>query len=95
MLHLLSLTSSRRLSKKELENAKCVGLAHDGWTEGSEHYLSLYSSFMKSDAHIINRVTLRLLSCSVQEDIDEYTHFDDDLDENDNFLALPQLLYLT
>lgn len=73
--------------KPELEKAKCLGLSHDGWTEGSEHYLALYATFMKPDVHKVDRVTLRLLSCSVQEDIDEHTHFDEDLEDDEKFFG--------
>jgi hypothetical protein len=42
---------------------------------------------MKADEHKVDRVSLRLLSCSVQEDIDEETQFIADIADDDKFFG--------
>jgi hypothetical protein len=76
--------------KPELVTAKTFVLVHDGWSGqagSTEHYLNLWSSAMVPDKHGVPRLINRLLSCSVAEDINDGTIFDEDLNETEKFFG--------
>ena len=57
------------------------GLVMDGWTSDSHHYSAIFATFCDRT----NTPNLLLLSCNVQEDIDDNTVFDEDLPDEEKF----------
>ena len=57
--------------KSKLDKAGTFGLIMDGWSQDSEHFLSIFASFMEDGF-----VREPLLSCCVQEDISDEVAFD-------------------
>jgi hypothetical protein len=82
-MHLLKAEVVSRI-KKQLIKAKTFGIAHDGWTHGSDHYLGLFALFTEevNDQFIVREP---LLSCAVQADIDEDTVFDEAIEDSDKY----------
>ena len=65
---------------------KTFGLIIDGWSQDSEHYLAIFAKFVRKSggSEIVEEV---LLSCAVQEDVDESTEFVEDLDDDDKLFG--------
>ena len=57
------------------------GIVYDGWTHDSEHYLAMFATYTDDNGV----VKTPMLSCSVPEDMDEETLFDEDLDDSEKY----------
>lgn len=60
------------------------GLMFDGWSKESEHFIAIFALFTDKDG----AVTELLLSCGVQEDVDETTEFVEGIAEEDQRFGL-------
>ena len=73
-----------------LKKAGTFGLVQDGWSEGVEHYLSIFATFTeeiedKQTKEVKHQVRELLLAFSVIEDIDDATVFEDGSSDDKSF----------
>jgi hypothetical protein len=73
---------------KILKQIKTFGLITDGWTIDVEHFLGIFATYVETDKSSKETVWEILLSCSVQEDIDQDTEWVADADDDSKHFGL-------
>lgn len=59
------------------------GIVYDGWSYESEHYLAIFATYIDDNGI----VKTPMLSCSVPEDLDENTRYDENLEDSLKFFG--------
>jgi len=72
----------KKIKPELLEHTGHLGAVFDGWSYGDEQYLAIFASYVDKQGIVRNP----MLSCSVHEDIDDQTLWDD-VSEDDKFFG--------